>query len=85
MTTSCSRTRTNVHKMSSLYALYKGDSILAVGTMKEIAEAQHLKMTTLLYLKSPSYQKKLAARKPYKSGRLELFYIGEEEADRAAG
>lgn len=40
------------------YALYKGDDIIAVGTVKEIAQEVDVKPSTLHFYKSPAYQKR---------------------------
>lgn len=38
------------------YALYKGDSILSIGTKKEIAEELQLKCETISFYSSPTYK-----------------------------
>lgn len=40
------------------YALYKGDTLLAIGTMKEIAETLKIKVRSVMYYKTPSYKKR---------------------------
>lgn len=40
------------------YALYKGDDLLAIGTMKEIAEQMGVKYRTIMYYKTPSQSKR---------------------------
>jgi hypothetical protein len=40
------------------YALYKGDTLLNVGTIKEIAEATGTKPSTLHYYATPAYRKR---------------------------
>ncbi|MCK3935693.1 hypothetical protein HCC45_05025 [Streptococcus suis] len=38
------------------YALYKGDKLLAIGTAKELAERFGVKVSTIHFYKSPTYQ-----------------------------
>ncbi len=40
------------------YALYKGEEILAIGTVKEIAKETGLKTETVRYYHSPAYKKR---------------------------
>lgn len=42
--------------MKKIYALYKGENLLADGTLKEIAEKMGLKEKTVLFYGTPSYQ-----------------------------
>lgn len=41
------------------YALYKGEKLLSIGTIREIAEETGLMTTTIAKLKKPSYKKTL--------------------------
>ena len=43
---------------SQEYALYKGDKLLSVGTISEIAEEMGVKRDTILYYRRPVYQKR---------------------------
>ena len=49
--------------MSKEYALYKGDELLAFGTIKEISDQLKIKENTLLYYKTPSYIKRTSELK----------------------
>jgi len=40
------------------YALYKGERMLAIGTMQEIAYEMKIKLNSVRYIKTPSYQKR---------------------------
>lgn len=37
------------------YALYKGEEIIEIGTIKEIAKSQNVKEKTILFYQSPAY------------------------------
>jgi hypothetical protein len=41
--------------MTKIYALYKGEDFLAVGTLDEIADELNIKKSTLHHYKSPAY------------------------------
>lgn len=43
----------------TIYALYRGDQFLAEGTLEELSEQTGLKISSLGYLNSPSYRKRL--------------------------
>lgn len=45
-----------------IYALYKGDKFLSVGTIKEIAEELNMNPDTVRYYGSGAYKKKLERR-----------------------
>lgn len=47
------------------YALYKGEKLLIIGTIDEIAKHQNIKRKTVLFYQSPAYLK-----------RHEKFHIG---------
>jgi len=40
------------------YALYKGESILTMGTLKEIADEMGVKKDTITYYGTPTYAKR---------------------------
>ena len=44
--------------MRQEYALYKGDTLLSVGTISEIAEEMGVKKDTILYYRRPVYQER---------------------------
>ena len=41
------------------YALYKGEDLLEIGTLEEIAKAQNIKIETVKFYKVRSYLKRL--------------------------
>lgn len=45
------------------YALYKGDELLAIGTVVEIAEKLGIKTNTVYHYGTPSYKKKSSKSK----------------------
>ena len=45
------------------YALYKGEEILAIGTLQKIAKQMNIKVDTVKYYQTPVYKKRLANRK----------------------
>lgn len=40
------------------YALYKGDEILAIGTVNEIAKELNIKKETVFYYRTPTHKKR---------------------------
>lgn len=46
-----------------IYALYKGDEILGVGTIYELASMFNVQLRTIQYYRTEAYKKKLAKRK----------------------
>lgn len=40
------------------YALYKGQDLLIIGTIKEIAKARGVKEGTIRYYRTPTYRKR---------------------------
>ncbi|HBL05804.1 MAG TPA: hypothetical protein DDZ33_02455 [Clostridium sp.] len=58
------------------YALYKGEEILGIGTIKEIAEELNVLPTTIKYYGTNAYRNKLAKRKKSKNIR-ELVLLDE--------
>lgn len=49
--------------MAKEYALYKGEDILAIGTLAEIAKKENVKKSTLYFYKTKSYKDRLSKRK----------------------
>jgi DNA-binding CsgD family transcriptional regulator len=41
-----------------IYALYKGETLLADGTTKEIAEKMGIRVRSVLYYRTPAYQRR---------------------------
>ena len=56
------------------YALYKDDELLAIGTMKEIAEQMGVKYRTIMYYKTPSQKRRNKGR-----GRILIPIEGDGE------
>lgn len=47
-----------VRKADRIWALYKGEEMLSVGTVKEIARDTGKKPNTLLFMTTPAYKKR---------------------------
>ncbi|WP_373815742.1 hypothetical protein [Jeotgalibaca porci] len=61
--------------MANEYALYKGDELLIIGTIAEIASRLKVKPKTIRFYGSPAYQKR-AGKKEY--GRRTLVRLDDE-------
>lgn len=48
--------------MNKEYALYKGENLLAMGTLNEIARALGVQERTIAYYKTQAYQNRLKRR-----------------------
>ena len=46
------------------YALYKGDELLGIGTLEELAEKRGVQKETIYYYSMPAYQRKGNVKKP---------------------
>lgn len=44
-----------------MYALYKGDQLLSVGTIYQIANEMNVKIDTIYFYKTPAYLKRTGA------------------------
>lgn len=64
------------------YALYKGDEILSIGTIEEIAEEQKVKKRTVNFYKTPTYEKRIENRKSKKARILIEVEDDEDERNR---
>ena len=60
------------------YALYKGDEILSIGTIQEIAKEQNVQERTVKFYKTRSYEKRIQKRKNI-SSRILIEIESEEE------
>lgn len=49
--------------MSKVYALYKGDELLDVGTLEYLSKKFNIKKRTLLFYQSLAYRKRTSERK----------------------
>jgi len=45
-------------KQKKEYALYKGENLIVIGTIDEIAKSQGVKRKTILYYQSPAHLRK---------------------------
>lgn len=45
------------------YAIYKGDNLLCIGTPKECADFMGVKVETVKFYLTPTYQRRVAKRK----------------------
>ena len=45
------------------FALYKGEELLRIGTLKEIAESENVKLETIQFYMKPTYKRRIAKRK----------------------
>jgi FixJ family two-component response regulator len=59
------------------YALYKGDEILSIGTIREIAKDLNVLPSTVKYYGYNAYKRKIAKRKNTKNTR-ELIEIEDD-------
>ncbi|WP_036069986.1 hypothetical protein [Paenilisteria rocourtiae] len=57
------------------YALYKGDTLLQIGTVDELAAFKKVKRKTILFYATPSYRKR-TSEKGLRTIRLEEDGIG---------
>lgn len=66
-----------------VFALYRGDEYVMDGTINEIAAKRHVKKETLLWMLSPTYQRRLARKR--KDGKprnmIALVMLDDEEED----
>lgn len=46
----------------NIYAVYKGDEFIDLGTRKELAEKLNLKPDTVKFLSTPTYRKRIKNR-----------------------
>lgn len=60
---------------ASVYALYKGDEFLDIGTLKQLSEKHNMKLSTLRFLSSP------ANRRRRKGNGLLIINIGSVDDD----
>lgn len=61
------------------YALYKGDDILAIGTIAEIAKELGVKKNTIAYYKTQAYQNRLRRRNALNGNVRRLILLDDEE------
>lgn len=63
------------------YALYKGEECLHIGTAMEIAQAKNIKVTSVRFMRTPAYQRRLNRRKNSKNAMI-LIEIEEDENEK---
>ncbi|WP_373757833.1 hypothetical protein [Jeotgalibaca porci] len=61
--------------MTSEYGLYKGDDLLIIGTIAEIASQFKVKPATIKFYGSPAYQRRAGKKE---SGRRALVRLDDE-------
>lgn len=52
--------------MAKVYALYKGEELLATGTLLQIAYKMNVKLRTIAFYKTPTYKKRRAKGKNFR-------------------
>ena len=61
----------------SIYAIYKGDDFVDLGTLEELSKNIGILKKTLQFMKSPSYKKRMK-----KYDRFMMIYKIEEDGER---
>ena len=56
------------------YAIYKGDTLLALGTREEICEKMNIKLQTWRYYRSKAYAERLKNRNETNARRIIRIY-----------
>lgn len=49
--------------MNSDYIMYKGESLIHIGTLDELAEVKGVQRKTIQFYLTPTYQRRIARRK----------------------
>lgn len=60
------------------YALYKGEDLLHIGTIREIAKQENVLEGTIRHYRTPVYKKRIAKRKNARNYRVLIRLEGEE-------
>lgn len=72
--------RASTAQLAREVAVYKGDMLLAEGTVDEVAAELKVKPTTILFYLTPAYERKLARRKTLDHSRTAVrLDDGEDE------
>ena len=66
-------------KDASEYALYKGEEILSIGTIDEIADEMGVQYRTIKYYTTGAYRRKLSKRKNPKNYKVLVLLKDESE------
>lgn len=61
-------------KAERVWALYKGDEFIALGTIAEISEQTGKKFDTLVWMTMPSYK-----NRPDHGNKLQLYEVDDDE------
>lgn len=62
----------------SMFALYKGDEFIDLGTRKELAARHGIKPNTITFMASPAYAKRIEGRE---DAYLKAYRVEEEEEE----
>lgn len=65
-------------KDKHIYAFYKGEDILSIGTKKELAEALEVDIKTITYYVSNAYKDRCKNISPKNKNHIEVVDLGEE-------
>ena len=68
-----------LHDTDRCYALYKGDELLSIGTLKEIETATGKSSSWLRYMLFPRYSRRLDSRLCKGENALRLVVLAEDE------
>jgi hypothetical protein len=60
------------------YAVYKGDTLLCMGTKKECARLLNVQPETIKYYTTPAYKKRVEKRKNSRNSRTVISWEDEE-------
>lgn len=71
-----------MYRKENVYAVYKGDEFLDLGTAKELAERMGVTPKTIKFMTYPSYQKQIQKRKKtFSKGYMIVIKIEEDLED----
>lgn len=59
------------------YALYKGDTLLHVGTIYQLAEAHGVSMETIQFYRTPAYKRRIEGRERRRRGVIEVIDLDD--------
>lgn len=62
------------------YALYKGEELLIIGTIKEIAKHEGVKEETIKFYKTPVYLNRVANRKRSRASKI-LVSLDDDDCE----
>ena len=71
-----------MYRKENVYAVYKGDEFLDLGTAKELAERMGVRPETIKFMTYPSYQRQIERRKKsYSKSYMIVIKIEEDTED----